>query len=489
MKKLKKGLVMTFGGLLILIIILLMRTVIFTVKYEAKTTAMEKEKIQIDEDKAISDLSEIIKCKTVYDYDNSKIDSNAFFKMHSVIDKSFPNIKNKLEKQVINKYSLLYKWQGQEDDAIVIMAHSDVVEGETDLEPKWDYPMFSGKVTDEYIYGRGTLDIKGQLVGILEAVEKLVGDGYVPKKTIYIAIGHDEELDGYEGNKAIAEKLREQGVKVNMVLDEGGYIVKGVVPSVDIPVALIGVEEKGYVSLKLTAQEEGGHSSMPANNMAINRITDSLTKLKNSPFDAKIEGATKEFLNHTGPKMSFVSRLAIANQWLFKPVILNMLSESPASNALIRTSMAPTIISGGVKDNVIPQICEATVNFRILPGETVESVKAKVEECLKGENIKVETVGTNWNPSNSSNINSNEYKEIEKTVNDIFPEVLVSPYLVVGCTDSRYYKDLSNNIFRFSPVLLEEADLNRIHGVNERISKKSYINIIQYYYELLKRLE
>lgn len=489
MKKLKKGLVMTFVGLLILIMILLIRTFIFTVKYEAKSTTVQKEKIQIDEDKAILDLSEVIKCKTVYDYDNSKIDPNAFLQMQRLIDKSFPNISRKLEKQVINKYSLLYKWQGQEDGSIVIMAHSDVVEGETELESSWDYPMFSGKVTDEYIYGRGTLDIKGQLVGILEAVEKLIEDGYVPQKTIYIAIGHDEELEGAEGNKAISEKLKEQGVKVDMVLDEGGYITKGIVPSVDIPVALIGVEEKGYVSLKLAVQEEGGHSSMPDNNMAIDRIAASLTKLKNSPFNAKIEGATKEFLNHTGPKMSFVSRLAIANQWLFKPVILNMLSESPASNALIRTTTAPTIISGGVKDNVIPAVCEATVNFRILPGETVDSVKEKVEECLKDENIKVEIVGANWNPSNGSDINSTEYKKIEQTVKAVFPDVLVSPYLVVGCTDSRYYKDLSNNIFRFSPVFLEEEDLNRIHGVNERISKKSYINMIEYYYELLKGLE
>lgn len=490
MKKCRKGLCIAFSGILLLVAILLVRTFMFVPKYETKATSLERQNAQIDEDKAISDLSEAIKYKTVYDYDNSKVDTNAFLQMHSFIDKSFPNLTRSLEKQVINKYSLLYKWQGQEDDdAIVLMAHMDVVGGETGSESDWDYPMFSGQVTDDYIYGRGTLDIKGQLIGILESIDQLVKEGYVPKKTIYIAIGHDEELGGNEGNKVIAEKLKEQGVKVDMVLDEGGYIVKGVVPKVDLPVALVGIEEKGYVSLKLTAQGKGGHSSMPDKEMAINDIASALDKLKDSPFDAKIDGPTKEFLNNVEPKMPFISRLAISNQWLFKPIILNMLSNSPSSNAIIRTTIAPTIISGGVKDNVIPQTCEAIINFRIFPGETVDSVREKVEEYLKNENVKVDIVGSSWNPSKASNSNSDEYKEVEQVVNTIFPDALVSPYLVVGCTDSRYYQDICDEIFRFTPVVLEKEDLNRLHGVNERISKKGYIDMIQYYYQLVKGLK
>lgn len=470
-------------------------TVINTSKYQKKITdqlaCYESSALaDINSEKAVSDLSKALQYETIYSYDKSKVNESEFIKMHNFLDSEFPNIRNKLSKEIINKYSLLYKWEGEDDsEAIILLAHMDVVGGNEKTDADWNEPIFSGAVTDEYIYGRGALDIKGQLISIFESVDQLVKEGYVPKKTVYIAVGHDEELGGNEGNKEIVKRIQKEGKKINAVLDEGGYIVKGIVPKVDKPVALVGVAEKGSVTLKISGNGKGGHSSMPENNTAISTVSSAVAKLKKSPFKKEIISVTGEFLDNTAPMMPFISRLGIYNRGIFKPIITNMLSDSGSTNALITTTIAPTIIHGGEEYNVIPDNCEVVINFRILPGESVDSVKDQVSEYLKSENVTVELYGSYWNSSKISDYNNESYKILQKTINKNFEDTMVAPYLVVGCTDSRYYQDICDNIYRFTPLVLEKDDLQRIHGVNERLSKDGYIKMIDFYYDLIKSMQ
>lgn len=495
-KKIKRILLIILLIIVVTGSILVGNMMLKTSKYKSKISGQlelfdtNSNLVNIDSDKAILDLSKALQYQTIYDYDKSKVNKETFLEMHNFLDSAFPNIKNNLSKEVINNYSLLYKWAGEDDsEAIVLLAHMDVVGGDEKTDENWDYPIFSGTVTDDFIYGRGALDIKGQLISIMESVEQLVKEGYVPKKTIYIAIGHDEELGGNEGNKEIVKRIQEEGKKIDAVLDEGGYIVKGVVPKVNSPVALVGIAEKGCASLKISAKRKGGHSSMPDNDTAISAVSSAVSKLKKSPFKKEINSVTGEFLDSIAPEMTFISRLGIYNRWLFKPVITNMLSKTASTNALITTTIAPTIIDGGEKYNVIPDNSDVVINFRILPGENVENVKNEITEYLKDENVEVELFGSNWNPSKISNREDENYKILEKTVNSNFKDTIVTPYLVVGCTDSRYYQDICDNIYRFTPAVIEKDDLQKIHGVNERLSKDGYIKMIDFYYDLIKNIQ
>ena len=292
-------------------------------------------------------------------------------------------------------------------------------------------------------------------------------------------------------NKALENKPVEgkEGVEAEFILDEGLSITKGIVPMINIPVASIGISEKGYMSVALTVEMDGGHSSYPEKETAITVLNEALHNIINKQMKAGISGPVKEFLSYTGPEMPFLPRAIFANQWLFKRLILKIYEGSNAGNASIRTTTAPTILKAGVKDNMVPTKAEAVVNFRIIPGETSDDVLKHLEKVMSDNRVKINVLGNIEEPSPVSPINSSSFEIIHTTIKQVFPEVMVNPMMALGATDSRHYVAVSKNIYKFIPVLLAQEDLARIHGLNERISIEDFTKAMGFYYQLIKNLD
>jgi carboxypeptidase PM20D1 len=470
-----------------IILLLLMGVLLFnTFTYKSKQIQLETIKPVVIDKTSIQHLSEAVKIKTVSYDEPSKFDSASFNSLIFFLKKTYPVADSLLNKKVINKYSLLYKWEGENPTLkpIVLMGHMDVVpadEGNT----KWEFRPFSGEITDTFVCGRGTLDDKVNVIGLLESVEMLMKENFKPKRTIYLAFGHDEEIGGENGAKKIAEYLESQKVNAEFILDEGMVITKGLVPGIKKNVALVGVSEKGYLSLELSVDTEGGHSSMPAKETPIGILSSAIAKLEKNPMSPKITEPVQHFLDYVGPEMPFFSKLAFANQWLLKPVIISKYEASNTGNAIIRTTTAPTIFNSGSKDNVLPSLAKATINFRILPGETFADVISHVEKTIHDPRVKIKKIGHGNEAMAVSDINSEGFKQIEKSIKQIFNNTISAPTLMVGGTDQKHYSKISKNLFRFLPIAADSDDLKRIHGLNEKISIDNFKDIIRFYRQLI----
>lgn len=485
----KKILIVIGSGLVLIISILLIRTTRFTAKQIEVQGVTD---VAIDSEEIAQRLAKALSFQTVSYLDSTQFDGEAFLAFHEYLEEVFPSVHAFLKKEMVNNYSLLYTWEGHDTTLkpILLMAHQDVVPVIPGTEKNWSYPPFEGKSAEGYIWGRGALDDKYGVMGILEAVEALLQDGFRPKRTVYLAFGHDEELGGLRGAAKIVELLQSRNIQPEFVLDEGGEIVQDIIPGVTVPVALVGIAEKGYVSLKLTVNSEGGHSSMPPKHTAIGILSKAITKLEENPFPANLKYLAQNF-QYIGYKMSFFQRVLFGNLWLFGPVIESKLSTIQDMNPYIRTTTAATMINAGVKDNVLPIDATAVVNFRILPGESSASVVNYVKKIVADPRVQVSYLDTPNEPSPVSDIHSNSYEIIEKTIDQISidEELIVAPNLLFGGTDSRYYTDLSNNVYRFAFVKLGPDDLKRFHGTNERISIDNYAQAVTFYYQLLRNAE
>jgi carboxypeptidase PM20D1 len=444
------------------------------------------EKIAISPE-AANHLSEAIKIKTISYGDDVAFDSLEFHRFSELLDDAYPLAKEKLTKTSINTFGILYRWQGADNNIapMVLAAHYDVVPADVADSAKWFAPPFSGKIHENSIWGRGALDDKVSVIGIMEAVEMMLGEGFVPNRSIYMAFGQDEEIGGINGAKAIARHLKNNGVKPEFVLDEGLTITQGLVPGVLTDVALVGIAEKGFATIELDIELNGGHSSMPQKETAIQVITNALTKLGNSPFKARISEPVHRFLDYAGPEMRLQDKLAFANRGLFGAMILGIYQQSPSGNALVQTTMVPTIISGGYKDNVIPTRATATVNFRILPGSSVEDVYKYVKQTIADDRIQLTLGNFNSEPSPVSDPERAAYLTIEQSIKEIYPNLIVVPNLVLGATDGRYYYEICDNVYRFLPLKITQENITAIHGVNEKIQVEEFADIIRFYRQLL----
>ena len=437
---------------------------------------------------SIKNLSKAITFPTVSVDIGLPIDTPVFQGFHQFLTETYPLIHTVLQKEVFSEFSILYRWEGKNPQLkpVILLAHMDVVpDGGSDT---WEKPPFSGDNDGTFIWGRGTLDDKGQLIAILEAVEQLIGENFVPERTIYLAFGHDEEIAGLNGARLIAETLRERGVEAEFVLDEGLVISKGIVPMINIPVASVGISEKGYLSMSLTVEMDGGHSSYPEKETAITLLNKALDRIVHKPMKAGINGPVKDFIRYTGPEMPLIPRAIFANTWLFEKVILNIYEGSSTGNASVRTTAVPTIIQAGVKHNMVPIRAEAVVNFRISPGETADDIIKHIEKVVSDDRVKNSILPGNQEPSPVSSVNSEGFKIIHTTIKQLYPEVLVTPMLTLGQTDSRHFAEVSSNIFRFLPVTLTQDDLTRIHGINERINIEDFKRSVGFYHQLIKNL-
>ncbi len=443
---------------------------------------------ELDLKGAAERLSDAITFKTVSEQEPSDIDGEQFRKQHAYLKKAFPLVHQHLEQEVVNEYSLLYTWKSESDHLKPVMftSHLDVVPVEPGTEQDWEYPPFSGVIKDGYIYGRGTMDVQCGVMAILESVEWLLQQGYKPKRTIYLGFGHDEEVDGDQGAYAISKKLQERNVELEYLLDEGLPIVHGLMEQINNPVALVAIAEKGYMSIELTATSEGGHSSVPQGKTSIALLSEAIEKLENNPMPARLDGIVKNTFESMAPSMSLPYRFVIANFWLFKKLFKIILSRMPATNAAMRTTTATTIFESGMKENVLPTQARAIVNFRIHPNDTVDDVLKHVKHVINDENIEVRLLHGSLNPSPVSDIEDPNYKNLEKTIRQVFTDVTVSPSLMVAATDARHYTNLTKNLYRFLPLRSVESDLDRVHGTNERLSVENYGEMIWFYIQMLR---
>ena len=471
-------------GILVIAGIFTIKTIRFP-SQQVSIEAVEKTPIA---DATLQRLAQAVQLPTVSS--ESKVDTTNYEKLDSFISKNYPLLDSLLQKEKINNFSYIYKWQGKKANLnpVLLAAHLDVVPVEESSLDKWQHPPFSGKIVDDAIWGRGTMDDKSSVFGILEAVSMLLAADYTPERTIYLAFGHDEEVSGVNGAQAIARELQRQNIEFEFVLDEGSLIVDNALAGLSQPLALIGIAEKGYTTLTLTANlEEGGHSSMPPAETAVGVLSKAIYTLQENPFPAKIDGAVKNMLEHIGPEMGTFNKVLFANLWLTEGLIIREFQKSPQSNALIRTTVAPTMLRGGVKDNVLPTRASAKINFRIIPGETVETVADYVRNTIADDRVIVAPADEKMsqNPSAISGTESFGFQIIQTTIQQVFPQAVVAPSLVVAATDSRHYAALSRNIYRFQPIQIEKSETKRFHGINERLEVETYKNMIRFYRELI----
>jgi carboxypeptidase PM20D1 len=441
----------------------------------------------IDANAAAARLAGALRFRTISNYESPETNADEFTKLHAYLEASYPRAHAVLKREFVGGRSLLYAWEGSDPKAlpVLLMAHQDVVAISPGTEKDWQVPPFEGVVRDGYVWGRGAWDDKGNLFAIMEAVEMLVAQGHRPRQTVYLAFGHDEEVSGQRGAKAVAALLQSRGVRLEFVLDEGMIITEGVVKGLDKPVALIGVAEKGYVTVFLNLTAKPGHASMPPRQTAIGMMSAALARIEDNQFPAAMGGIAREMFETVAPEMDGVNRVLLSNLWLFGPVVRRELEKGVSTNAMLRTTTALTIVHAGNKDNVLPGTVEAAVNFRLLPGDTQAGVIEHVKKAIANEEIRLTPFPGNAEPSRASPTDAPSYRLLNRTVREVFPGTVVAPGLMIGGTDSRHFEAISENVYRFSPVRALPEDLPRFHGTNERIAVKNYAELIAFYQRLL----
>ena len=433
-------------------------------------------------------LGEAIRFRTVSSYEKPDQHAEALHGMQAHIQTSFPAFHAAARREIVARYSLLYTWEGSDPRAtpIALLAHQDVVPVAPGTEKDWQQPPYDGVIADGFIWGRGAWDDKGNLYSMLEAAEAMAKSGFRPRRTIYFAFGHDEETAGTAGATAIAALLASRGVRLDFVVDEGLLITEGIMKGLDKPAALVGVAEKGYATLVLNAQATPGHSSMPPRDTAIGMLSAALARLEDHRLPMQIRGTVAEMFDTLAPEMRGFNRVVLSNLWLFKPLLLREFEKSGPTEAMVRTTTALTIFNAGDKDNVLPGNAEASVNFRLIPGDNQASVTDHVRGTIANERISIKPFPGNTDPPPVTGTASPSYQMFNRTIREVFPDVIVTPGLMVAATDSRHFVGITAKIFRFSPVRANSDDLKRFHGTNERLSVEGYADMIRFYRRLIE---
>ncbi|MGB4590436.1 MAG: M20/M25/M40 family metallo-hydrolase [Clostridiaceae bacterium] len=454
--------------------------------------AMEERKMYAIKEEGLSDqpscavhLGEAIRIKTISNPDYRLTDFYPFEKFLEFLKMTYPKVHEVCQVEVVNHYSAIFHWKSsaQEGKPVLLTAHYDVVPVEKSSINSWDQEPFSGKIIEGFIYGRGTLDDKNQVIAIMEALEDRIGKGLMPRRNIYIAFGFDEEVGGEKGAKAIASLFKEKNLQFEFVLDEGGAVIEGIVDGMDIPIALIGVAEKGSSNIRMITNGDGGHSSMPTKNSAIGKLSKIINNIEKNPMPAKLTLPVERMFKLMAPHMG-KTNILLSHAKLIFPLLNRTLSKSQTMNSMIRTTISFTMTGSGEAENILPRTAWANANVRILPGDTLDDIMDHMRKVNKGIDFEMKVMnreeGSGVSPYDSEN-----YRRIEKKIKQVFEGVEVMPYLMAGSTDSRKYSDLCDNIYRFSAVKMNQADLDSIHGVNERISVENLQHMVLFYKKLL----
>lgn len=445
--------------------------------------------VAIDEKGLAETLAGAVRFRTIAERDRPDASAEEFRRLHEWLAQRFPRVHAALKLERVANYSLLYTWPGTDPQArpIALLAHQDVVPIAPGTEGQWKAPPFSGEIKDGFVWGRGTWDDKGNLVAQLAAVEQLLAEGFKPRQTIFLAYGHDEEVNGIRGASSIVKLLHQRGVKLEFVIDEGLLVTEGIVPGLSKPAALVGVAEKGYLSVVLTAHGKPGHAAFPPapGTSAIGMLAAALQRIDSQQFPASMGGVARDMFEAIAPEMDGFARVALSNLWLFGPLVQAQLEKNPSTNAVLRTTSALTVVEAGNKDNVIPGRAQATINFRMLPGDSIESVLQHVRDAA-GPGFEVAALPGGAEASPVSSTDYTAYQVVARTVRSLFPGTVVAPGLMIAGTDSHLYQPIAQQVFRFSPVRAKPGDLSRFHGTNERISTANLAELARFYHQLIR---
>jgi len=447
--------------------------------------------LAIDERALADKLAGAVRFQTIASLDDPEAGAAEFRKLHAFLRERFPRVHQKLKLETVGGYSLLYTWAGTDAKTapILLMAHQDVVPVSPGTQDQWKAPPFDGVVREGYVWGRGAWDDKSRVIAQLEAVEMLLGTGFQPRQSVYLAFGHDEEVNGLRGAKAIAQLLQDRKLRFDFVLDEGSVLTEGVIPGITKPVALIGLAEKGYASIALKATGTPGHSAMPppAGSSAVGQMAATLHRLDAEQWPAGMGGVGRQMFETLAPEFGGLQRVALSNLWLFEPLVRPQLEKAPSTNALIRTTTALTVVNAGNKDNVLPGNAEAIVNFRMLPGDTVQGMLAHVR-AKAAPGIEAAVMPGAADPSPVSRTDTAAYQTLHRVLRAQFPGVVVAPSLVLTGTDAHHFAPVAEQIYRFAPVRVKPDDLRRLHGIDERISTANLAELVRFYHLLLTQL-
>jgi carboxypeptidase PM20D1 len=477
--------------ILVIVGIVLYRASHFSIQLpEERPIAFE----EIDGEEVARHIGLAIQMKTISHVDAEKVDPLPFEGLRNLLQMLYPQVEDHLKREVINDGALLYTWQGTDPDLdpIALAAHQDVVPANEATDSGWTYSPFAGEIADGYVWGRGALDCKGVLISIMEAVNNLIRDGFEPRRTVYLLFGHDEECSGSRGAVELARTLKERGVSLALLLDEGGAITKGTLPGIEPPVAMIGVTEKGHLTLKLKATTQPGHASIPSNQTSIGALSLAIATLENNPFPQHLE-MVEFMLSFVGDEIPFMDRLMLANTWLFGSAVKRKMRANPITDANTRTTIAPTMLRAGTAENVLPATAEGLINLRIFPGETVRETYERIYDLVADKTLEVlpqhgDTLENEhtWEPTEISNIDSPQFRLLSRLARSAYPQALVAPFMMNGATDSRHYTHLSHYIFRFSPMVLSHEDQETVHGVNERLSFENAARMVAFMQALIR---
>lgn len=460
----------------------LVRTAIFQRSHRA---APQIERMPVDEQQVAEHLAAAIRCATVPLDEGGTPDPQAFAQLHQMLEATYPLVHQKLKREVISGYSLLYTWQGARADLepVMVMAHQDVVSADPD---GWTHPPFEGKIVDGVIWGRGTLDIKNQLIGIMEAAEALLRAGFRPERTILFGLGHDEETGGVNGARVMGQLLKERQVHLAGIVDEGGGIVEGMAAGIRGPVALVGVSEKGYLTVEFIVRGQPGHSSTPPNQTAIGILARALARLEAHPMPVHLR-RLRPLYHGIGRAAPLTIQVAFANVWLFGPWLKRWLVANPEMNASMRTTTALTIIEGGVEDNTIPAEARAIVNFRLLPGDTIAEVLWHVKKVIKDERVKVTPIEGKYNEALPVSAQSSPaYQGLKRVIQEVFGNYPVAPFTMLGGTDCLHFVPVCDQIYRFTSVVMDETFRGLEHGIDERIPVPAMAGMVRFYAQLMR---
>ena len=468
----------------LIIISLLLVVIVKTIVNKPVLTSQKVQLTALPTD-AIKHMTEAIQIATETPNDAFEYDSAVFYSYRKLIEKNYPLVHQQLSRTVIDSFHYIYKWQGTDTTKlpIVLMAHYDVVPVEASAVKLWHAKPYGGEVKDNYIWGRGVLDDKSSMISLLEATEAQLKAGFSPSQTIYLCFGADEESNG-RGAAAMVKYFESKKQRFDMVVDEGGEISTEDNKNIQQPIASVGVGEKGYVTLVLSVQRAGGHSSIPEKSSSIGILSKALHTIEENQIPTRITPPIKAYLERISSYNSnFFEKMQLSNLWLFEKWVLHDMTKNRSSNALVRTTLVPTVVNSGVRDNVIPTFATAMVNSRILPGETPNSVKAYVEKIVNDTNVKI-SIYTNYEtmPSTTTEINSAAFKRVESAIHAVVKDVVVAPMLMVGATDSRNYRTISDGVINFTPL----TDAKGYHGIDERLLITDYEKCFNYYTFLIK---
>lgn len=467
--------------LAVLLAVIFVRTALFRPKKKKEESA---EEIYFETDAAIRALGELVRCRTVSNYNHEKEDDAEFEKLIGLLPTLYPRVFETCTLQRLPDRALLFTWKGREEGKpAVLMAHYDVVPVE---EENWEVPPFEAIIRDGVMWGRGTLDTKVTFNGILSAAENLIAQGFTPRNDVYFAFSGGEEING-PGAVHIVDWFKAQGVEPELVVDEGGAVVEDVFPGVSGQCGLIGIAEKGMLNLEFSVASAGGHASAPAPHTPVGILSKACTRVESQPFKLHFTRPVLEMFDTLGRHSSFVYRMIFSNLWAFGWVLDLLCKKSGGElNALLRTTVAFTQMQGSLAPNVIPPSASMVANLRLNPCDSVSGAVETIRAAVTDEKVGLRVLQS-FEPSPISRTDCAGWERVSKAVSDTWKGCLVAPYLMVQCSDSRHYRDLSDRVYRFSAMDLTKEERGTIHGNNERIRLETACRAVEFYIRLMKQ--